>query len=216
MLNLRPLACFLLLAPLAACAGSGGPARDGSAAPEIEVAGNHAFDATTLREVVRSIKCDTKHEIDAVIIKAPEGGAPHPCKSAEDVADSLKFFYLEHGYLGAEVRVSGGGQAGHLRLVVEEGELFRLGALEIVEADTRPVDPEVGDPQGLASSLPLRKGEPFSARRVRVALETLRSRYVAAGYTEANVMPLTSIGGGDFRIDLSFEIQRGPRRSTSP
>jgi outer membrane protein assembly factor BamA len=207
-LNLRPLALLLLIAPLAACAGGGPKPRD-VAAPEIELAGNHAFDAATLRAVVRSTECDARHAIDAVIVAAPERAAPAPCHSPEDIAGTLKFFYLDKGYLGADVRALPGGKAGRARIVIEEGERFQLGALDVVEADVRPADPAIGDPQGLAPLLSLHPGEPYSGLRVRAALETLRRRYVAAGYAEANVTPRASVGVDAFRIDLCFEIDRG-------
>jgi outer membrane protein assembly factor BamA len=214
-LNLRPLACLLLLAPLAACAGGGANLHPGRATPEVELTGNRAFDDATLHEVARSSECDARHALNATIIAAPEG-APHPCQSAEDIADSLKFFYLDRGYLGVDVRVSAGGKANRPRLVIEEGELFRLGALDVFEADLRECDPELSDPHAFAALLPLRPGEPYSGYRVRAALETLRQRYVAAGYAEANVTPSTSIATDAFRINLCFEIERGARGPASP
>ncbi|HEU4536525.1 MAG TPA: POTRA domain-containing protein, partial [Polyangiaceae bacterium] len=216
-MNLRTLACLSLLASLtflSACAGAGANLRPGLAA-EIELTGNHAFDDATLREVARAVECDGRHAIDAVIMAAPEG-APHPCKSPEDLADTLEHFYVERGYLGAHVRVSGGGKAGRPRFEIEEGELFRLGALDVVEADLYEDDTELAAPQELAALLPLRPGEPYSGRRVRAALEALRRRYVAAGYVRANVTPSTSISTDAFRIDLCFEIERGARAPAAP
>jgi outer membrane protein assembly factor BamA len=214
-LNLRPLICLclLLIAPLAACAGGGANVRDGRVAAEIELTGNQAFDAATLREIAGSTRCDALHALDAAILAASEGGTTYPCKSAEDLASTLKFFYLDKGYLGADVRASRGGKAGRPRLVINEGELFRLGALEVVEADLRPADPAIGDSDELAALLPLRTGEPYSGSRVRAAIDVLRRRYVAAGYAEANVMPHVAIGDGVFQIDLCFEVERGARRS---
>ncbi len=212
-MNLRPLLCLLPLTAFAACAGGRAGVRDGGAAPEIELAGNRAFDAATLREAVHSTPCDARHALHAAIMTAPEARDPAPCKSAEDVADTLAFFYLDRGYLGAKVKAAGGQKAGRLRFVVDEGERFRLGALDVVETGARPADPAVGDPQGLAALLSLRTGEPFSGSRVRAAIETLRGRYVAAGYPEANVTPHTSISLDAFQIDLRVEIERGARRA---
>jgi outer membrane protein assembly factor BamA len=174
--------------------------------------GNRAFDGETLRRVARTIDCEGSRPQIADLMAAVEGAPAGPCGGANDVAKEIEFFYFDRGYPLTKVRATGPDRAGRLHVTVDEGSLFHLGAIEVVENDPRPADPAIGDPRKLAGSVALRQGEPWVRHRLRAEADRLEERYVRVGYREVIVMPVTEIASLDPPvIDVRFEIERGEK-----
>lgn len=206
---------LLVLLPLVGCAGSPGP-RHG-APPGVELRGNRAFDGETLRRVVRAIDCEGSRLKVEALLASLGGTTAGPCGGDDDVAKEIERFYFDRGYVLTKVRATGSGRDGRLLVTIEEGPLFRVGAIEVVERDPRPADPAVGDPRKLAGSISLRQGDPLLRARVQAEAERLEQRYVRVGYGQAIVFSATELSSlAPPVIDVRFEIDRGEKGPKTP
>ena len=130
---------FVLLAGLLAPPSEQPAAR--SLAARVKLVGNAVFSTETLRQVVESdIACDPRHELEAVTRDVTRGTVA-ACRSLEDMAGTIESFYIANGYVLARAHASGDEV-----IAVEEGDPFRVGAVEI--AETAPVKDELGNPPG--------------------------------------------------------------------
>jgi outer membrane protein assembly factor BamA len=206
----RPyLVNFLLAGALAGCAGgASNVVRGDSLAARVELVGNAAFSAETLRKVVTDIQCDPEHALEAITAGLVHGTVAD-CKSLDDFARTIEVFYTANGYVTAKAKPSTDEKTGQPLVIVEEGALFSIGAVDIAEVGAAPAKDELGDPAKLKAVLSLQAGEPFLRRRVWEGMEAVRRRYDAAGYGLANLTPVVSIHADERKVDLRVEVERG-------
>jgi hemolysin activation/secretion protein len=97
-----------------------------------------------------------------------------------------------------------GGDSDHERFVVavhilNEGPQFHLGSIRFVGGTSIP-DAE------LRQAIPMREGEIFSVKQVRLGIEALTKLYGAHGYIDFTVAPETEVNEDLQRVDLELKL----------
>jgi outer membrane protein insertion porin family len=113
--------------------------------------------------------------------------------------------YYDHGYLQARVdepKVERDGDALRVRIKVEEGPLFRVGALEFT-GDVLMEEDE------LKQRLLLKQGDVFRASQLRESIFSLTEAYGNLGYAFADVVPDTRIDAENDEMDVRFNFDAG-------
>jgi outer membrane protein assembly factor BamA len=119
-------------------------------------------------------------------------------------AAELERFYTGRGFVVATATVVEG------TIVIEEGPLFRIGAIEVVELDgSRPTI--LGDDLAIAMLVGIPPHSVFARENVREALARIEARYRARGFEEVNAIPITSIDYERNVVDLRIEVLVGQR-----
>lgn len=135
------------------------------------------------------------------------------CTDVYDCSARVEAHYFDHGYLTAKVEPTKSFvqmlTSQFSSLTVEEGPLFTLTALVIVEQPP-PAD-ELGDPAQLAPLSAMRVGEPFQRETLRKTNDAILARYAAAGYPHASVSPVSLFDPAAQTIELRLEIDRGAK-----
>jgi outer membrane protein insertion porin family len=121
----------------------------------------------------------------------------------------IKSFYLSKGYVQARVSkpkitLSENKKWIYLDFEIEEGEVFTLGTVELV-------DPELADDkrERVLAALAGKPGEAFSNMNLREDIEKLTTWYGDQGYAFVDVDPRTRLRPDERQIDISYHITRG-------
>jgi outer membrane protein insertion porin family len=187
----------------------------------IKIEGNHAF---STRKIIRSMHNDRPYSI-------PLGFAYIPVMSKtfdqdkldEDLEAGIRNLYLANGYMRADPVVKStetvdskstipfpwdrNGKATNITISIQEGAQYRLGSVRFVSSD-----PDVGlifRPEDLARIFPIKKGDIFSAEKLRKSFDTYRDLYGSRGYID--FVPSPDFGWDDQQkiINLTLDFDQG-------
>jgi outer membrane protein insertion porin family len=114
--------------------------------------------------------------------------------------------YLDHGFIKidiAEPDVQPDQDGLIVRVRITEGERYRVGSVDVAGDDTVDLD-------DLRERLRLKEGDFFSRASLSRDREALERRYTDRGFFLAEVTPGTYVDDDDLRVDLVFEVVKGP------
>ena len=154
--------------------------------PGFLVSGNDAVDEDDVLGAIRRAGC---------------AGADSACLKA--VCDSVAYLYWSLGYIDVNVVCEEPGPDGPARVVISEGGVSSVEAVEIVGA--------TGDGRALIEPIfEETVGEPFSPGRFETAVASALRAYDGAGYPAASITPeVAAVGETGLKVVLS--VEEGPR-----
>jgi VWFA-related protein len=163
---------------------------------------------------VYSVTFEGNASIDAARLKsrlrlAREGGLYQPEGASYDALNLTKF-YQEEGYLTAKAGppqvtfqdVPGKGKSALIRIPIVEGALFTLGDLTVRNT-------ELFDSATLTQMSPVRKGQPFSRRRLQEWQEKIRDGYNEMGYIRFQAELIEKVSEQKHTVDCVLECSEG-------
>jgi len=86
---------------------------------------------------------------------------------------------------------------------IEEGSRFHVGEIDVVGDDTV-------DLEALRQKLVLAEDEVFGRSSLTTDVESLTRHYTDRGFYFASVQPLTQVDGQEKKVDVTFQVQKGP------
>ncbi len=184
---------------------------------KIIIEGNTAFSS---RKIIRSM-----HNSRPVAIPlGPFGYIPLMSKTFdrpkldEDMEIGIRGIYQDNGYFKVLVKdpvletrdVSSslpllGGKPGKetdIKIAVEQGELYRMGTLHV-----RSADPDKGlslRQEALESMFPMKKGDIFSADKIRKSIQDYTKLYGNFGFIDFTAVPDVNVHDDTKTIDVTF------------
>jgi len=167
----------------------------------IGIAGNHYFDAQTIRE---------RLSITTARFITPRWGRFSQKMLANDL-DAIRYLYRSNGFRDVEVSAKTAddykGVHGHLsvQITVREGPQWFVNQLDLVGF------PE-GDLPYIRAVLQSTEGEPFSEANVAADRDTILSYYYNNGYPDAMFDWSESPGPSEYRVNVSYTMQTGRRQ----
>jgi outer membrane protein insertion porin family len=168
----------------------------------ITIQGNHAF---SRRKIIRSMHNDRPYSIPLGFTDIPVMSKTFDTdKLEEDLEAGIRSLYNSNGYMRSDPVVketetvdvkrgaipfpwSKNGKATNITIDIQEGPQYRLGDLKF-----RSADPDVGlvfKTDYLARIFPMKKGDVFSAEKLRKSFETYRDLYGGLGYIDFTPTP---------------------------
>lgn len=114
--------------------------------------------------------------------------------------------YLDEGFIKVDVGepdVAAEPEGLTVRVRIDEGERYRVGSIDVSGDDTV-------DRDDLRQRLRLKEGDFFSRSGLNSDRETLERRYTDRGFFLAEVTPATFVDDDELRVDLVFEVVKGP------
>lgn len=187
----------------------------------ITIVGNHAFSS---RKIIRSMHNDRPYSI-------PLGFAFIPVMSKtfdqdkldEDLEAGIRNLYISNGYMRADTVVKStatvnskstipfpwdkNGKATNMVISIQEGAQYRLGTLRFVSGD-----PDVGlifRPEDLAKIFPMKKGDIFSAEKLRKSFDTYKDLYGGRGYIDFVPSPNFDFDDKNKIVNLTLDFDQG-------
>ncbi|MCD6430632.1 MAG: outer membrane protein assembly factor BamA [Deltaproteobacteria bacterium] len=129
----------------------------------------------------------------------------------ENDSKLLKSFYLSKGYVQAriskpKITLDDNRKWIYLDFDIEEGEVFTMGKVEVVDPDS---EPELTD--NLLKILKGKSGKTFSNLDLQSDIETLSTFFADRGHAYVDIDPRTSIDPEKREIDVSYYITRGTK-----
>lgn len=117
--------------------------------------------------------------------------------------------YYDHGYINVRfgkpvTALSADKRYLDITIPVEEGEQFSLGAIDF-SGDL------IVSKEELFERLSVKEGEIFSRAKLGRDIQGITELYGDAAYAFANVTPLTAVHPENRTVDLTFDIQKGPK-----
>ncbi len=127
----------------------------------------------------------------------------------ENDAKLLKSFYLSKGYVQAriskpKITLDDNRKWIYLDFDIEEGEIFTMGKVEVVDPDSKP---ELTN--SLLKILKGKSGKTFSNLNLQADIETLSTFFADRGHAYVDIDPHTSINPEKLEIDVAYHINRG-------
>ena len=124
--------------------------------------------------------------------------------------ESLRRFYLKNGYadfrvLSAVAELTPDKDAFFLTFTIEEGERYRFGKLDVVSKI-----PDI-KPEPLKDVITVDEGDWYNADELEKSILALTSEVGNQGYAFVDVRPIVKRDREKSIIDITFEIQEGPR-----
>lgn len=119
----------------------------------------------------------------------------------------IQMAYLDHGFVNVRVEkptvaLSPDKRFIAVTIVVEEGDQYTLGALDVTGDLLEPKEAVLGR---LAS----REGMVFNRSALAQDIQTINDAYYDRGYAYANVTPVTSVDAESKVISLTFNVEKG-------
>ena len=189
--------------------------------------GNHAF---SNRKLLRAMHHDRPYAIPLYITEINVMSKTYDKdKLNEDIEVGIKGLYQDNGYfkvsvpdpvvenvdtegykLGVPLPFAGKapGKAVNITIHIDEGEQYRMGTLKIVSADPdKALSLKVEALKGL---WPMKKGDIFSADKVRKALKNYTSAYGEFGFIDFTPEPDTDVDDATktINVTLKFDEQK--------
>ncbi|MBW1645151.1 MAG: outer membrane protein assembly factor BamA [Deltaproteobacteria bacterium] len=169
---------------------------------KIKFYGNKAFSDWRLR---RQIQTKT---YSFFLTWATDAGILKKEQLEQDVK-LLKSFYLSKGYIQAkiskpEITLSDDKKWIYLSFKVFEGEVFKLGKIDIIDDQLDPAAKE-----RILKKLKEQPGETFSNLNMHDDLDKLTSYYANRGYAFVDINPLSNVDPEKREISISYSIDRG-------
>jgi outer membrane protein insertion porin family len=186
----------------------------------ITITGNHAF---SRRKILRSMHNDRPYQIPLYFWDIPVMSKTFDSdKLDEDLEAGIRNLYISNGYMHADPVVKStetvdsksaiplpwnkNGKATNITIDIQEGTQYRMGDLKF-----RSADPDVGlifKPDALARLFPMKKGDIFSADKLRKSFETYRNLYGGVGYIDFTPTPDFNFDDKNRIIDLTLEFDQ--------
>jgi outer membrane protein insertion porin family len=120
----------------------------------------------------------------------------------------VQSYYFDRGYINVKVgdprmELSPDRRSMYLTLVIEEGQQYRLGKLDVKGEliDSR---------ETYLGRLQAKPGEVFNRTQVAQDVQNIADLYKDKGYAYVNSTPETRVDDKTRTVDLSFDIQKGP------
>ncbi len=113
--------------------------------------------------------------------------------------------YMDAGYIRVrlgEPEVTTDEDGLRVRVSVEEGARYRVGALEVAGDDSVDTDE-------LRSLVGLQEGDVFSRSGLSADVDRLQGHYADRGYYFAKVTPRTRVNAESLTVDCVFEVEKG-------
>ena len=114
--------------------------------------------------------------------------------------------YLNAGFLHVELgepEVTALEEGLLVRVSIVEGDQFSIGKVDVAGDETV-------DLEALREQLKLKEGETFNRSYLTDDVEELELYYTNRGFYFASVNPRTLIEGEELRVDVTFEVEKGP------
>jgi outer membrane protein insertion porin family len=168
----------------------------------INFIGNRAFTDSQLRDIISTSQSGLFDFIKGTNIYDPD-------RLALD-KELLRQFYLKNGYADARVLSAGAelardGSGFYITFVVDEGELFTFGRIEI-ESSLSGVDPKT-----LRSELLTASGATYDQQAMDRTVERLTLAISEQGFAFARVRPRAAREPGSNVIHITYVVDQGPR-----
>ncbi len=168
----------------------------------IEFEGNNAFSDSRLRDQMTTTESNWLSWLKTSDVYDPD-------RVNADL-ELLRKFYLNHGYadfrvVSANADLDKTTNAFTLKIVVDEGEPYRFGAIN-VESSV----PEI-DAATLKSKIISTEGATYSAQDVDKSVEAMSLELAARGYAFAQVRPRGDRNMADHTIGLTYVVEEGAR-----
>ena len=191
---------------------------------QIHFTGNHAFSD---RRLIRSMHHDRPYSIPLYFtqINVMSKTYDHD-KLIEDQEVGIRGLYQDNGYfkvlvkdpilenvdtegwkLGIPLTGRTSGKAVNMTIPIEEGERYTMGTLKIASSDPdKALSLKV---DALKGAFPLKKGDIFSAAKIRKAMEDYTKIYGQYGFIDFVPEPETDIDDQAKRIDVTMKFDEG-------
>jgi outer membrane protein insertion porin family len=191
---------------------------------KIKFTGNHAFSD---RKLIRAMHHDRPYAIPLYIteINVMSKTYDHD-KLIEDQEVGIRGLYQDNGYMkvslpdpilenvdtegwryGIPFAGRSSGKAVNITIPIEEGEKYYMGTLKIVSSDPdKALSLKV---EALKSAFPLKKGDVFSAAKIRKAMKDYESIYGQFGFIDFVPEPQMDMDDQAKRIDLTMKFDEG-------
>jgi outer membrane protein insertion porin family len=191
---------------------------------KIKFTGNHAFSD---RKLIRAMRHDRPYAIPLYIteINVMSKTYDHD-KLIEDQEVGIRGLYQDNGYMkvslpdpilenvdtegwryGIPFAGRSSGKAVNITIPIEEGEKYYMGTLKIVSSDPdKALSLKV---DALKNAFPLKKGDVFSAAKIRKAMKDYESIYGQFGFIDFVPEPQMDMDDQAKRIDLTMKFDEG-------
>ena len=168
----------------------------------INFIGNKAFSNSQLRDIISTSQSGLFDFIKGTNIYDPD-------RLALD-RELLRQYYLKNGYADARIVSAGAelardGSGFYITFVVDEGELFTFGRVEI-ESSLNGVDPKALQSELLTSS-----GTTYDQQAMDRTVERLTLAISEQGFAFARVRPRATREPGSRVIHVTYVVDQGPR-----
>lgn len=168
----------------------------------ISFVGNESFKDSQLREVITTTETGLLSFLSPTNVYDPD--------RLNLDRELLRQYYLKNGYADARVvsataDLDRDGKGFFINFTVEEGELYKFGAIDI-ETNLSSFDPEA-----VREQIQTRAGKIYDASRIDKSLEKITTEVAALGYAFARVRPRVDRDTIARVISITYVIEEGPR-----
>jgi outer membrane protein insertion porin family len=168
----------------------------------IEFVGNRIYSSFRLKEVVRTAESGLLSFLQSNNVYDPD--------RIEADRELLRRFYLKHGYIDVRIMAPAvefdpGARGFVVKFIIEEGEQFRVGAVD-VRSNVRALDPGL-----VRSRLRVSPGEVFNTEAVEKTVEDMTIEAARQGFAFATVRPRADRDSQAHTVSLAFTIEDGAR-----
>ncbi len=190
----------------------------------IDFTGNHAF---SRRKLIRAMHHDRPYQIPLYLTEINVMSKTYDRdKLTEDIEVGIRGLYQDNGYLrvtildpilknvetegwklGVPLTGRSHGKAVNITIPIEEGEQYRMGAIKIVSSDPEKALSLKVD--ALKEVFPIKKGELFSATKIRKALEEYKKIYGQYGFIDFVSEPETDAHEDTKIVDITMKFDEG-------
>jgi outer membrane protein insertion porin family len=168
----------------------------------VEFVGNRAYSGFRLKEVIRTAESGLLPFLQSTNIYDPD--------RIEADRELLRRFYLKHGYIDVRVmppvvEFDPGERGFVIKFVIEEGERFRVGTVD-VRSSVRALDPSL-----VRSRLRVSPGEVFNTEAVEKTVEDMTIEAARQGFAFVQVRPRADRDSQSRTVNIAFAIEDGSR-----
>jgi outer membrane protein insertion porin family len=168
----------------------------------INFIGNHAFSDPQLRDIITTSQSGLLDFLKGTNVYDPD-------RLALD-RELLRQYYMKNGYADARIVSAGAeldrdGSGFFITFVIDEGELFSFGAIEIESALANV------DPKALRGELLTQSGSIFNQSLMDKTMERLTLVVSEQGFAFVRVRPRAAREPGTRTINVTYVIDEGPR-----
>jgi len=168
----------------------------------IEFVGNRAYSSYRLKDVVKTSETGLLSFLNNTNIYDPD--------RLEADRELLRRFYLKHGYIdvrivSAQAQYDPGLRGFVLAFIIEEGEQWRVGAVD-VRSSVRGLDPTL-----VRSRIRTSPGDVYNAEALEKSVEDMTIEAARQGFAFATVRPRADRDPQARVVNLVYTIDEGPR-----
>ncbi len=175
---------------------------------EIKIEGNKAFSDDELKDIMEVTEKKPWWTPSLRNIMAMVKGDAGVLKwdALERDAGRITAFYHNHGYIDARVgqpKVVRKGTNLYITIPVEEGELYKVGKIDIEQDFFK-------DKDVLLSNMKIRDEDAFSQEVLRKDILKLTDLYADNGYAHADIQPLITKDPKEKKVNITLIVDKGP------